>query len=485
MSGQRLDARQRVAKNTAALIVLRVVAPLLSMAVVLVVSRFLGTEALGRYTLAFSFLYFFNTVAPLGLNALVTRDGAADAGRLAGLLANALTLGTVASLVTTAVMMLLALHLGYDAETATTLVLMSVAILPSTACMLCEGAFAALERMEFLAVSTIAENLVKVGGGVALLVAGYGLPAVIAAAVVGRVVAALVSVRLLAGVGVPIRLGFDRPVLRMLGREAPTFLMTAVFATLYWRIDIFMLSEMRPVEDVGLYGAAWRLLEIAIIVPQSFCYALYPRLASVLREAPGVPSRLGSAATRYLFAASLPVAVAITILAEPILVTLYGVPFAVARGTLVTLIWTLVPYGWVRYHAYVLVAAGRQRVDLALNVLMAAVNVALNLMLIPAYSHLGAAIATLASVCAYAAAQRLYLRRQLPAQLAPSGLHAAPVVAGALVAACLWWLRGAVLVGGLVVAPLVYLVALRAGGFFTPNELELLRLDGRLVGWVR
>jgi len=84
-----------------------------------------------------------------------------------------------------------------------------------------------------------------------------------------------------------------------------------------------------------------------------------------------------------------------------VLAFLYGESFGAATSTLSVLIWTVVPYCWVRYHAYVLVAADRQRIDLSLNVLITVLNVVLNLFLIPRYGHLGAAVSTLISVGVY------------------------------------------------------------------------------------
>src|SRR5262249_3445913 len=122
----------RIAKNTAALVVLRVLKPLFSVAVVLVASRLLGSEGLGRYTLAFTFLYFFNEVAPLGLDALITREGARDRARLERLLANAIPLGLLSAVTLALGMATLVRLLHYDRETQIAVLLLSPALVPST-----------------------------------------------------------------------------------------------------------------------------------------------------------------------------------------------------------------------------------------------------------------------------------------------------------------------------------------------------------------
>lgn len=471
-----MDPKLRIAKNTATMMALKVVMPLLAVVVVLAVSRVLGTEGLGRYTLAFAFLYFFNTMGPLGLHPLITREGARDPGGIERLLSSATTLGTGASLILTAVMASAGAALGYDGETRAALAIMSLALLPCTLGTFFDATFIALERMEYIAVTALTESLIKVGAGVTVLLLGHGLQAVLLAAVVGRAVACLVSVVLLRRAGVAVRWGYDPALMRELTGQAPTFLLISIFATLYWRIDVFMLAQMRPVEDVGLYGAAWRLLEIAIVVPQSLCVALYPQMAGAARHDPQNLARLGRAAARYLFAISLPAAVCTTILAGPMLELLYGDRFVSAANTLTVLMWTVVPYGWVRYHAYVLVAVDQQRIDLRLNALMSVVNVVLNLALIPVYGAMGAAVATLVSVCAYALAQYAYLWRYLPGHAAPVAFESTPFLAAALAGLCVWLVRDTVVLA-VAAAPLVYAGTLLFRGFFTPAELRLFRLD--------
>ena len=58
--------RLTVVRNTASLLVMRLGVPMLSTALMFVLSRKLGPEGVGRYTLAYTFLYFASAVAPLG-----------------------------------------------------------------------------------------------------------------------------------------------------------------------------------------------------------------------------------------------------------------------------------------------------------------------------------------------------------------------------------------------------------------------------------
>jgi len=475
------SAGHRAAKNTLMLIVLRLVVPLLSLALVFTLSRKLGADGLGRYTLVFGFLTLLGGLGPLGLQTVITRDGAGNPTRVTAVLRNAMTLCTGPALLLMLAMMAAGPLLDYDRQTRAGLLILSIALLPYTVGMLLDGAIVALERMQLMVAATLAEYGIKVGVAMVLLLLGYGLNAVLMSAVVGRILGCLVAAKLLQDAGIRVGWSLDRAMLARLSRLAPTFALTAVFATLYWRIDILMLSKLAPVADLGYYGAAYRLFELGSVVPQSLCLSIYPQVAVSMMSDHAQVGALGRNVMRYLLATSLAAAALVTVLAGPILTLLYGSKFDAAAPTLSLLIWTLLPYSVVRYHAYVLVAANRQNVDLLLNIVMSAVNIALNFVLIPRYSHFGAACATFLSLCMLALLQYGYLRRGFPGCAARLSIQPVVLTATALMGLCAWLLRDARIWAPLTVAPMLYFVVLMAGGFFTTAELRFLHID-RLLG---
>jgi O-antigen/teichoic acid export membrane protein len=273
----------------------------------------------------------------------------------------------------------------------------------------------------------------------------------------------------------------DRGIVRSLATAAPTFLAIQVFATIYWRIDVLMLSKLGTVRDVGFYGAAYRIFELIVIVPQSLCLALYPQIVQAVRSRAGELQTIGRATLRYLVAALLPAAVAATVAGGRILEVLYGGEFTSAVTTLAVLVWAVIPYTWVRYHAYVLVAIDEQRIDLLLNVVMSALNVALNVVLIERYGHLGAAGATLISIVCYSSCQFLYLRWRHPTLVAPVPGAGAAIAAGSVMALVLVAARELPVLVALAAGAAAYLGVLVRSGFFADLDLRLIPL-GPLQG---
>ena len=411
--------RLTVVRNTASLLVMRLGVPMLSTALMFVLSRKLGPEGVGRYTLAYTFLYFASAVAPLGLQPVLTREGARSRKGLDALLASASVVGFGASILTTLGVAAIVWHSGYDSETQLAILLATLTVVPGTIAVLLEGSLAAIQRMDYTLVCALGEAVMRVGGGVAALLAGFGLAGVMVAAMLGRLVYVVQAALLLRREGIHLRVGIERRIVRELLRLAPTFVLIAIVAAVYWRINIVMLSGSEQLEALGLYGTAWRLLELAMVLPQSLCLAVYPNMAALAKTDAHAVRELGRSTIRTLLFCTVPLALAITAGAPWILRVLYGPQFIGAAATLSVLVWTIVPYSIVRYQAYALMASDRQAGDLLMNGIMAAVTIAANLVLIPRFGALGAAMATLGSIVIYALLQYEYLRRWAPAVWTP------------------------------------------------------------------
>lgn len=467
---------ERVFKNASILTALKVVVPMLSVALVLGISRWLGTEGLGRYTLVVAFHTFFTTVGPFGLDALLMREGAREPQTFPDLIGHAVLLGTALSIALMPIMIGLGWLLDYDASTRAALALMSLAILPTTLLTYFDAVFVARERAEYIAIGAFADVVIRVGLGLWVLAVGYNVLAVVATFIAGQACAAGLSFLLMTRAGVRPRWRVQRQFAIRLLKAGPTFVAIAVFATIYWRIDVLMLSLMVNLNEVGLYGASYRMMEIAKVLPQSICIALYPAVSHAAAYEPERLRRLGADTLRFLWVMTLPIAVGVTALARPILVFTVGEPFLPATNVLYVLIWTIVPYAVTRYYAFVLVAANRQRVDLLLNVVMAFVNVLLNLVLIPRYGALGAAIATLLSVAMFAAGQCLYMLRYLPDHLAALPPLSRPMVASVVMAGFAWACRDLPVLLVIAVAAVLYFSILLISRYFVAEELRMFGL---------
>jgi O-antigen/teichoic acid export membrane protein len=197
----------------------------------------------------------------------------------------------------------------------------------------------------------------------------------------------------------------------------------------YLKIDQFMLGQMRGMTEVGTYAIAARLSEVWYFVPAAIASAIFPRLLQLRAgDPPKYVERLKQS-LRYLFWAGLAIAIAVT-LAAPMLVTvIFGNEYRDAGIILAIHVWACPAVFMGMAIEKWLVAEDLLKFLVWRQLLSAGANVGLNLLLIPAYGGVGAAVATVAS---YTLAYYLSCftdRRTMPAGLWMSQAIAWPLLA--------------------------------------------------------
>jgi O-antigen/teichoic acid export membrane protein len=183
-------------------------------------------------------------------------------------------------------------------------------------------------------------------------------------------------------------------------RHAPVFLTTSLLWTLFWRIDVIMLSWLSSAEQVGLYTAALRIVTTLQEIPKAITVTLFPRFASLYVSSRVDFQQLYVRAGKYLLAFAILSCVAVTTIGGYVLTTLFSDKFAHAVPVLNLAVWSLVPFSITNLLGNMLISSHNQNADLVINAIALAMIVALSVWLIPRYGALGAAGANLAAVTA-------------------------------------------------------------------------------------
>lgn len=244
---------------------------------------------------------------------------------------------------------------------------------------------------------TAASALAKIG--VALATRSLG-------AVVFVYAAETLAVAMATGLAYRRRSGhWARPVaarswLRWYGERTPWLLLSGIAEIIYLRIDIVMLERLRGPVEAGIYSVAARLSEIWYAVPVLIAASLFPALWD-RRSEPAAYQRALQAAFDLLCWLAVALAIAVQWLAVPLVMTLFGAAYVAAAPILKLHIWAGVFVFMRAVLSRWLLAEDLLRFSLVTHAAGALINVALNLVLIPRFGGMGAAVAT---VISYAAA---------------------------------------------------------------------------------
>ena len=179
------------------------------------------------------------------------------------------------------------------------------------------------------------------------------------------------------------------------------------------QVDVLMLGILAGPDDVARYSAASRMswfVSFGAIAMSSIAAPLIARHHAE-RDLNGVQAVVSSA-TRKGFAFAAGVWLALCLLG-PLLLTLFGRDFATAYPLLVLLVSAQLVNAFWSLGSYVMIMMERQRELIMITLAALLMTVALNMLLIPVWEDVGAAIAKALTIIAFAGAVFIYCWKAL------------------------------------------------------------------------
>ncbi len=448
---------------------------LLSFAFIVLVARSLGSNEFGVLNFAYSFALLFAVVIDFGLNPLLVRDAAREPACLPQMFYNFLIVKTGLALVFTVTVLVGLSIVAPEPAMRLAAYWLAAFVMLNSFTEFCNTVFHARQQMQFEAAVMVSQKIALLVFGLLALGLGKGLfgvaVAYVAAGGCGLVIA----------LGILIRGGFikgnwkpDFGFLKYIWRQAMPLTLTTLFVSLYFRIDMTILSKLRPAEELGWYGAAHKCVEVLIVIPAVLVTAAFPGFSKLFRED---RQRLAGAALkviRLLLLIGVPLAGGAVILARPLMILIFGQAYA-ASGYALAWLAVALCFIFLNYPlSYILISSERQKVNALVSGLAVIVSVGANLFLIPRFGYLGAAVSAVLTEAFLLAAYFLAVSRclfplplfiPLVRVIAATGIMLVPV----------WFLRGMHPLIAVSAGLIVYLGAVWLVKAIQPEDIDILR----------
>ena len=386
--------RTRVLQNTAALLGGRGISIVLSAGASVLLTRYLGSERLGQFGAIYAYLGLFTWLTTLGIEPVLVREISKERESASSLLHTAIILASFLSVGALFATILLAPWAGFNGHLRTLLILAAFefVLIP----VRLPGMIFQVDLRQWYA-ATI--NVVRQGVWFGIVIILWLLGASLFYVVLGRLLATAVESALTWAYSREF-LSATKKFLRE--RSAKILLQsipiafTTLLSMVYFRIDQVMLHKLASDFVLGQYVAAVRVSELFEFLPNAFIISMAPVL-SVSVDQPERFYAYTDRLFRYFMIAASGICVFMSTGAGLIVRILYGKQFAPSAPLLAVLIWSEIAVFFATVVYNVLIAKNQQWLLPVPTLVGAAVNVALNLVLIPRYGAAGAAWATLVS----------------------------------------------------------------------------------------
>ena len=377
----------------------------------LAVTRGLGPAAFGDLTAATVFLLFPIALADIGLATGVLREVSVAPERTDYVIRASLPLRVLIAVAMLAAALVASLALPFTDRAQTAIWLGAIGSFFTLLALALQPLFQARLQMHVPVAATLAGRALTLGLILLAFAADRGFTAVVLAYVVGNVFS-FVIVAAGAARQISLRPLFVPDYWRTLVRGSIAIgIATGLFLS-YYRIDTVLVALLRDSREAGLYGAAFRFVEIAEVLVSAIGVSVFPSLARLV--ATGDVRILGALQRSFevILAFSAPILVAVLLVADDLVSATAGADFGEAGSALRL----LVPYlGLLFVSAILIRVAAALHVDrfvLVVAVVVLVLNLALNLALLPEYGYKVAAItSTLSEACVVVALGAIVWRR--------------------------------------------------------------------------
>lgn len=386
----------RLATNTLVQAVGSVLASVIGFVTFVAVTRGLGPEAFGDFTAATVFLFIPVVLADVGLSTAVLREISARPERTEPAMRASLPLRALISAVAVLAAVGVGLAMPFNDQTKVAILLSAVGSYFTLMTLSLVPVLQAQLKMAWAVGATLAGRLATLGLTLAALGIGLGFKSVVIAHVIGLAVTFLLHVLAVALI-VPLWPVIDVAYWRRLVAGSFVLGIAIALSLVYFRVDTIILALLRSPEEVGFYGAAFKFIELAVLIPAAVGISMFPPLARFM--AAGDPRATGLIQKTFdvLVAAAVPVMVLMVAYPEELLTLAAGSEYADGAVALQL----LAPFALFAFVNAVLwrvvLASERDRLLLAIAAGVLILNVGLNLVFIPEYGFKAAAFITAVS----------------------------------------------------------------------------------------
>jgi len=359
------------------------------------VARYLGAEQFGLFSYVQSLVALFAAIATLGLDSIVVKALVKSKRKRDLLLGTAFVLKLIGA---TIILLSLAVVMYFqsgDYETnimvffvASSAVFQSFNVLDFYFQSAVLNKFVARSRMLVLLLSSLLK--------IALIICNAPLVLFAVAVLFDSFIFSLTLVYFYWGRGFSLfSWRVDIGLAKKLLSESWPLILSGLVVSLYMKIDQVMIKSMLGDFEVGQYAAAVKLSEVWYFIPVIISSTLFPAILKAKAASAKLYESRMQMLYDYLIWMAISIAIPMTFLSGFIVNLLYGSEFSQAAPVLMIHIWTSVFVFMGVASSKWFVAEGLQIYSFYRTFSGAVMNIMLNVILIPMYGVLGAAVASL------------------------------------------------------------------------------------------
>lgn len=385
---------KKIAYNVVFIAILKALSTALALISIGLITRYLGADGFGDYAVVIAFFSLFGAIADLGLYSITARDISRINANEEKIIGNVFALRLLTSFLVLIISPLLILVLPYSDQLKIGILIGAAAFVFSSSYMVLNGIFQKNIAMHKVALVELIGKAVQVGIVALAVIKDLNFTIIVLSVLFGMITNFLL-VLWLARKYTKIKLQFDLGYWKSFLKSSAPMGMSVLITFMYFKLDTILLSVLQNSTAVGMYNAAYKVIENITFFPAMIVGLVLPLMSRYIFSDREKFEIISNQTFRVFMVLVVPVVIGAMFLSDEIIRIIAGEGFSQSADTLKILVFALAFIFFGHFFNYILIAGNLQKKLMGVLFVCAIFNISLNLILIPRLSFTGAAVTSL------------------------------------------------------------------------------------------
>jgi len=384
-------------KNMGWLLISQIIASICGFIWTVLTARYLGVSDYGILGFAISLTGILGFTMDMGISSHIVRHIANDYDSAPKYLGNALPLKSLFTCGTFILTLIILILLKSNELVITITLLFSIEMIIKSFIGLLEGSFQAFEKGKYQGIENTLLNILLLVFILIAIFTDLGIYGITISYILANAIALIYAYYVLNKHITKPKFEFDKTFCKKITLYSLPFAIGGFLTSIYYSIDVVMLTNLVGSYSTGIYNATYKLISILMLFYSVYNAVIFPVMSKLYQNDKSLLIISFEKSMKYLMFIIIPIAFATMIYSSDIIQFIYGNEYDNASSVLSILIWTVCLL-FISGAANSLLTASHKEVAGATMYLIAAIfNVCLNFIMIPHFSYNGAAMTTVLS----------------------------------------------------------------------------------------
>lgn len=388
---------QTIFKNMSWLLISQIITSICAFVWTVLMARYLGVEQYGIIGFAISITGILGILDDFGISTHIVRHIANNYESAPKYLGNAIPLKLIFSIIKVVITLIILILFKRNELTITITLLFTIEMIFKSYIVSFNGCFQAFEEGKYqgigntlLTITTLIFILLTIQTNLGI----YGISiSYILANLITFIYVYYVLNKHIAKPKYELDIDFCKTITKL----SLPFAVTGILYTIYYSIDVIMLTNIVGDYASGIYNATYKLISVLTLFYSVYTAVIFPVMSKFYKNDKKLLLISYEKSIKYLMIIIIPIAVATVCYSSDIIHLIYGHQYEVSSSVLSILIWTVCLLFISGANNTLLNASFKEISVTKIYTIAAVFNVVLNLILIPYLSYNGAAITTVMS----------------------------------------------------------------------------------------